>query len=249
MRFINEDIVTGDISNSNSLNRYSYVEGNPVTMVDPFGLCPNRHVYTLSNQGRDMLKEFEASSGVLKKSGIGFFDDDDNLIGIYPHYVFKLKDGEYISDGGITFGYGHYVSQLMYEKEEVSRVLVDTYAQNVSIIPQYIPEDGRSYPAEGSIPVPMECVDELFMDDISYEVEYINNFLYENNIELTQNQFDVIVSFHHQYGIHRLDDPDREMTKFLLKGDFSDEEVRRVFGLHEYQERRKKEAEVFIYGY
>ena len=39
MRFINEDIVTGDISNSNSLNRYSYVEGNPVTMVDPFGLC------------------------------------------------------------------------------------------------------------------------------------------------------------------------------------------------------------------
>lgn len=43
--------------------------------------------------------------------------------------------------------------------------------------------------------------------------------------------------------------PDREMTKFLLKGDFSDEEVRRVFGLHEYQERRKKEAEVFIYGY
>ena len=38
MRFINEDIVTGDISNSNSLNRYSYVEGNPVTMVDPFGL-------------------------------------------------------------------------------------------------------------------------------------------------------------------------------------------------------------------
>ena len=42
MRFINEDIVTGDISNSNSLNRYSYVEGNPVTMVDPFGLCAQK---------------------------------------------------------------------------------------------------------------------------------------------------------------------------------------------------------------
>ncbi len=39
MRFINQDIVTGDISNSNSLNRYTYVEGNPATMIDPFGLC------------------------------------------------------------------------------------------------------------------------------------------------------------------------------------------------------------------
>ena len=39
MRFVNQDIVTGDISNSNSLNRYTYVEGNPATMIDPFGLC------------------------------------------------------------------------------------------------------------------------------------------------------------------------------------------------------------------
>lgn len=37
-RFISEDVVTGDIANSNSLKRYTYVEGNPVTMVDPFGL-------------------------------------------------------------------------------------------------------------------------------------------------------------------------------------------------------------------
>ena len=36
---INRDILTGDISNSNSLNRYTYVEGNPATMIDPFGLC------------------------------------------------------------------------------------------------------------------------------------------------------------------------------------------------------------------
>ena len=42
MRFINQDIVTGDISNSNSLNRYTYVEGNPATMIDPFGLCAEK---------------------------------------------------------------------------------------------------------------------------------------------------------------------------------------------------------------
>ena len=40
-RFINQDIVVGSISNSQSLNRYSYVQGNPVTLTDPFGLSPS----------------------------------------------------------------------------------------------------------------------------------------------------------------------------------------------------------------
>ena len=40
-RFINRDVVSGDISNSQSLNRYCYVQGNPVSLTDPFGLCPD----------------------------------------------------------------------------------------------------------------------------------------------------------------------------------------------------------------
>ena len=39
-RFINQDIITGDITNSQSLNRYCYVQGNPVKYTDPFGLSP-----------------------------------------------------------------------------------------------------------------------------------------------------------------------------------------------------------------
>ncbi len=39
-RFLNQDILTGSIGDSQSLNRYSYVQGNPVSFSDPFGLSP-----------------------------------------------------------------------------------------------------------------------------------------------------------------------------------------------------------------
>ena len=40
-RFINADIVAGAISNAVTLNRFAYANGDPVSLVDPFGLAPD----------------------------------------------------------------------------------------------------------------------------------------------------------------------------------------------------------------
>ena len=44
-RFVNADVIPGEISNAITLNRYAYANGNPVSNVDPFGLSAEREQY------------------------------------------------------------------------------------------------------------------------------------------------------------------------------------------------------------
>lgn len=55
-RFVNADVITGDISNAIMLNRYAYANGTPVSNIDPFGLSSERWGIVLMKQNPILMK-------------------------------------------------------------------------------------------------------------------------------------------------------------------------------------------------
>lgn len=211
---------------------------------------------SISVQGIEMVKEFELSIDVIAGWGLGEYNAEGELIGVYPHYVFRKKgEGpEYESDGGITFGYGHYVSVEDYNDYESERKLVDTYAPNASLLPSDIPNDGHAYKVPNSSYVPIEEIEELLRSDLDEAEEAVNEFLEKHEIQLNQNQFDALISFTHQHGkgwwrYERKEE--KKLPKFIRegKGEYDAADVEAVFLLHRNKGRRKIEADVFNYGY
>ena len=70
-RFINQDVLTGSITDSPTLNRYSYVNGNPVSLSDPFGLSPSLDWRKFGHTALDLLGFWP---------GIGFVFDAINAV-------------------------------------------------------------------------------------------------------------------------------------------------------------------------
>ena len=92
-RFINQDIKVGDIGSSQSLNRYAYCEGNPVSMVDPFGLCGE----DANDQGK--TSKYEKWHNFLGIAGI-FWDGFDLING-----ALYAAEGDYVN-AAISFACG-----------------------------------------------------------------------------------------------------------------------------------------------
>ena len=128
-RFINADIVAGEISNAVTLNRFAYANGNPVSFVDPFGLSVDyRGGYSISqsnpyknNTTSSNVKyskaifvtdaTFKSGFPVFGHTRLYFCDNDGNWI--RTEFAGNLKDGA--SSAHIVFDDGDNAIPDMYD--------------------------------------------------------------------------------------------------------------------------------------
>ena len=102
-RFINADIIPGEISNAITLNRYAYANGNPVSNIDPFGLSAERNsINQMESTLNDILDkinshDIEAYEGSILVGLARYYFSVSTTFGNGEFDISKIIQGQYDS--------------------------------------------------------------------------------------------------------------------------------------------------------
>nr|WP_236587748.1 RHS repeat-associated core domain-containing protein [Tumebacillus amylolyticus] len=136
-RFVNRDVVNGNVVDGQSMNHFAFVNGNPITGVDPFGLSRDGDDSTLSKAGDTVLdfipwvgtiKGFQQAfngtnyvTGQTLSTGDRWAEGIGSVTGLIPIPGAKIG-GKYLAKGAFAL-FGGFVKQEAKEeaKQEVKR--------------------------------------------------------------------------------------------------------------------------------
>jgi len=168
----------------------------------------------------------------------------------------SAKTGGFESDGGISIGYGHWISEGEYISDPDEKSLIDTYAPGASLIPSYIPSNGVTYAVPGTSYVPIDIVLNLKRNDVVEYEEKLNEFITTNNLSFEQNQYDMLISLSYQYG-KNIWTNHTTFPNYLIEsnGNYDSKTIESMFNLYgggeggNYENRRRTEYSIFNNGY
>jgi len=104
-RFVNQDVLLGNVSEGQTLNRYAFVTGRPVSLVDPFGLFQVSPGFEF-----ETVTLIETSTGmVIRGIGIGVslllysspVGEGSDLISGIPLPIVELPPNTHIGRDGV----------------------------------------------------------------------------------------------------------------------------------------------------
>ncbi|MHB1042917.1 MAG: RHS repeat-associated core domain-containing protein [Eubacteriales bacterium] len=137
-RFINQDVLPGSVGNGQSLNRYAYVNGQPVSYIDPFGLCAEEDNFG-AGDAASIAADLTPVAGNVK-SLIQVFTGTDIITG--------KKESRLLSAAGVVPFLGNTVKTVKgtIKAGEVTTKLVKHHMVPREIFRKFLPEEVANNP-------------------------------------------------------------------------------------------------------
>ena len=272
-RFISRDSFVGKKSDPLSLNLYTYCANNPVRYIDPSGhiitelivgavivgcafaltSCSSKTVGKAPAQTSTSNPDYTGTTTQVATSSRTTIQTTRTTTTTTTAIVESKKSPSGISPKGVE-----YLKQ--YENFESKAYLLNGEQYYTIGYGHQIHEGGTSVEINGVYydELTEELGTTLFMNDINeIFAPTLNNFLSENDISLTQNQYDALIADSFQKGQNIWLNDNYSITAYIKAEDFSDYDAcLKAFigdpGNDEYTQgrinRRTSEANYFFYG-